>query len=349
MLNKDQNQQVGAGGVAIQAGNNVVVGVSAREARDIAMDVSKGLLFELSEIARGIVSSRVEEITDKVFEKIEREYPAGLQQAVDPDFQYALYTVQKQYGRTGDVELGDLLVDLLVDRSKQDKRDLLQIVLTESLEVAPKLTGSQISNLSMLFLFRYTMNHQVECFETFGGYLDKYVQPFVVDLNKGKASFQHLAFTGCGADQLGEMKLENILQHNYTGLFFKGFNRESLEEQGLPQEVGQNFIIRCLNDNSAFQINCLNTDALNAKLEYYSVQESDRQKINNLFGLAMMSAEEIIKRCTTIRPYMSEMFSVWNDSDMKSYSLTSVGMSIGHANIKRCIGEEFANLSIWIC
>jgi len=32
---------------------------------------------------------------------------------------------------------------------------------------------------------------------------------------------------------------------------------------------------------------------------------------------------------------------------MKKFTLTSLGIAIGHANIKRLIGE-FANLSIWI-
>jgi hypothetical protein len=44
---------------------------------------------------------------------------------------------------------------------------------------------------------------------------------------------------------------------------------------------------------------------------------------------------------------MENVFDTWSDSQMKNFTLTSVGIAIGHANIKRLVGE-FANLSIWI-
>jgi hypothetical protein len=44
---------------------------------------------------------------------------------------------------------------------------------------------------------------------------------------------------------------------------------------------------------------------------------------------------------------MSDCFEIWFASPMKNLTLTSVGIAIGHANIKRFAGE-FANLSIWI-
>ena len=51
--------------------------------------------------------------------KLQREHPAGLEKSYDPDFQYALFTVQKEYARNGDKDLGDLLVDLLVTEASR--------------------------------------------------------------------------------------------------------------------------------------------------------------------------------------------------------------------------------------
>jgi hypothetical protein len=48
-----------------------------------------------------------------------------------------------------------------------------------------------------------------------------------------------------------------------------------------------------------------------------------------------------------LRPYMASVFEIWSNSSMKSFTLTSVGIAIGHANVKRLVGE-FANLSLWI-
>jgi hypothetical protein len=44
---------------------------------------------------------------------------------------------------------------------------------------------------------------------------------------------------------------------------------------------------------------------------------------------------------------MDRVSEIWSGSSMKNFTLTSVGISIGHANIKKNLGE-FTDLSIWI-
>lgn len=349
MLNKDQSQSVDGGGIAIQAGGNVVVGVSADEARNIAMDVAKLTFYELTGVARQTMSDRVEEITDKVISKLEKEYPEGLKKAEDPDFQHALFTVQKNYGKTGDVSLGDLLVDLLVDRSKQDRRDLLQIVLNESLEVAPKLTNSQVSNLTLMFLFRYTQNFTVVNHNRLGAHFDSHVLPLMKDLVTSNASFQHLQFTGCGSDNpMTSVKLEDALLQPYPALFSDGFDHALLDERGVPDNLRSTFFIRCMNNKDKAQASPLNEKVLEAMLLDSSVEAGDKDKIRGLYAMGRMSPESAREKCIEVRPYMRDVFSIWNDSSMKSFTLTSVGMAIGHANIKRLINPKFSELSTWI-
>ena len=132
MLNKDQSQEVSEGATAVQAGGNVVitqVGLSYSDVRDVALDVFRSNFYQLAAPAMETAKARAQEITDDFLKKLQQEYPDGFKKGQDPDFQHALFTVQKDYARTGDKDLGDLLVDLLVDRSKQDQRDILQIVL----------------------------------------------------------------------------------------------------------------------------------------------------------------------------------------------------------------------------
>ncbi len=73
----------------------------------------------------------------------------------------------------------------------------------------------------------------------------------------------------------------------------------------------------------------------------------DRAKIGALFDVEKMNDTEIKVKCIEIRPYMSGLFETWSESAIKNFTLTSVGIAIGHANIKRLVGE-FADLSIWI-
>lgn len=350
MLNKKQKQDIGDSATAIQAGGNVTVvnlGVTPAEARAIALDVAKATFYELTGEAKETASTRVEEITNQVIEKLEKEFPAGLQKAKDPDFQYALFTVQKEYARNGDKELGDLLVDLLIDRSKHDNRDILQIVLNESLSTAPKLTDTHLAALAVTFLFKYTQDQGVGNHRLLGTYLDKHLLPFISKLSKNQAGYQHLEFSGCGSIGLAGHSLEGIFGETYQGLFLKGFDESEINKRTITVGTDPHFFIQCLNDSTKLQVKAINKEQLGKLLDSQAVSTEDRAKIMEIFSLNKMSEPEIKDKLIAIRPYMADVFEIWSNSPLQNFTLTSVGMAIGHANIKRLIGE-FASLSIWI-
>jgi hypothetical protein len=342
-----QEQKVNNGSIAIQAGGDVSLGISVTEARQIALDLWKANFIELSANAKEIADTRVQEITDKVLEKLQREFPAGIEKAEDPDFQYALFTVQKEYARNGDENLGDLLVDLLVDRSKLQQRDILQIVLNESLNTAPKLTESQLAALSVIFQFKYTQNLHVGNHKLLGDYFDRTISPFISSIVKNRACYQHLEFTGCGSIGFVSNSLESILCQTYQGQFLKGFENKEIIDRGVTIGNDQRFFIPCLNDPTKVQIRANNKEMLEKAYNENEIPAEDRIKISQLFDLNKMSETEIQEKCISIRPYMAELFDKWSHSELGNFSLTSVGIAIGHANIKRLSGE-FADLSIWI-
>jgi hypothetical protein len=348
MLNKDQEQNVAEGSTAIQAGGNVTItGLTYSQAKDVALDVFKANFYELAGVAKEIARTRAEEITEAFLAKLQQDNPNGFKKSADPDFQYALFSVQKEYARNGDKELGDLLVDLLVDRSKQEQRDILQIVLNESLITAPKLTESQLAVLAVIFLFGYTQHYGVGNHQLFADYLDTHVAPFASKLVKNMACYQHLAFSGSGAIGLGQRSLESILGTTYQGQFLKGFEEKEIIDRSISIGLDQRFFMPCLNDPSKLQVRANSKELLDTALEEYAILDEDRAQIQTLFDIGKMNDSEIKDKCIEIRPYMSIFFETWSESAMKNFTLTSVGIAIGHANIKRLAGE-FANLSIWI-
>lgn len=350
MLNKDQEQNVAEGSTAIQAGGNVFItktGLTYAEVRDVALDVFRANFYELAGVAKETAKARAEEITEGFLTKLQKEHPAGLEKSHDPDFQYALFTVQKEYARNGDKDLGDLLVDLLVDRSKQEQRDILQIVLNESLSTAPKLTESQLAVLAVIFLFKYTRNFGVVNHQMLAEYLDKHVVPFASKIVKNMTCYQHLEFSGCGAIGLGARNLESILGTTYQGQFLKGFDEKEVVDRGISIGLDQRFFIPCLNDPTKLQVRANSKDLLDKVFEEYAISSEDCAKITDLFDVGKMNDAEIKDKCIEISPYMAGLFETWSGSAMKNFTLTSVGIAIGHANIKRLVGE-FANLSIWI-
>jgi hypothetical protein len=350
MLNKNQEQTVAESSTAIQAGGNVTltrVGLSYAEVRDVALDVFRANFYELAGVAKEIAKTRAEEVTEAFLSKLQSEYPAGLEKSYDPDFQYALFTVQREYARNGDKNLGDLLVDLLVDRSKQEQRDILQIVLNESLSTAPKLTENQLAALALVFLLKYTRNLGIGNHKRLAEYLDKNVAPFASQVVKNLACYQHLQFSNCGSITLLETQLESIIGTTYQGLFMKGFDEKVVLDRAVSIGLDPSFFVQCLNDPSKVQVNGISKDSLEKAFETYAITSDDRRKIGALFDENKMGDKEIKEKCIEIRPYMSGLFETWSGSAMKNFSLTSVGIAIGHANIKRLTGE-FTDLSVWI-
>lgn len=341
-----KSQKSGDGSTNIQAEEIIVNhGLTYSEVKEVALDVFKANFYELSGKAEETAKKRAEEITEDFLTKMKDENPLGFNEAEDPDFQHALFTVQKEYARTGDEQLGDLLVDLLVDRSKQEKRDIMQIVLNESLNIAPKLTTDQLSALSIIFLLRYTMNHRVGNIDLLGEYFDKNIKPFAHSLVKGDSCYQHLQFTSCGSISLGSQSIEKILVGNYQGLFMNGFESEEIQNSNL--ENFPELFIKCLHDESKIQVNALNKDMVENHIIKNKLDEKQSSALHRLFNKNKMPEVKIKELCIETRDYMETVFDVWQNSAMQNFTLTSVGIAIGHANIKRLTGK-FSDLSIWI-
>ena len=181
----------------------------------------------------------------------------------------------------------------------------------------------------------------------FGDYLDKHLLPFVPKLSKNHAGYQHLQFSGCGSIGLAGNSLEGILGRVYQGQFLKGFDQSEIANRAISVGVDYRLFIPCLNDAMKWQVKANSNENLEKYLDAEGVSSEDRSKILALFDLGKMSEPEIKEKLIAIRPYMAEVFEIWSNSPMQTFTLTSVGMAIGHANIKRLIGE-FASLAIWI-
>lgn len=91
----------------------------------------------------------------------------------------------------------------------------------------------------------------------------------------------------------------------------------------------------------------MNDTVFKNKAKKLGINDNDIKKILNLNNSRKMNDKEVKDFIISSYPFMEKIFDVWNNSMMKSLNLTSVGIAIGHANVKRNLGE-FTDLSIWI-
>ncbi|MFL6388133.1 MAG: LPO_1073/Vpar_1526 family protein [Terriglobales bacterium] len=310
-----QNQKAGDNSANIQA-NSITVnqGLSVVEVRQMALDVFRSNFFELAGEAKDIARHRAEEITEAFLQKLQKEYIKGMAQAQDPDFQYALYTVQKEHARSGDKELASLLVDLLVDRTKHDSRTILQIVLNESLSVAPKLTTDQLAALSIIFLVRYTVHNGVNGHEALWKHFDATISPFAGQITNKAACYQHLEYSGCGTVGLGSVQLSQAFREHYAGLFSKGFDDTQFQGKQLSIPSNHPLFIPCLNDSTRLQPNGMNENVIRQQCNRTGVSEDDAAKAVALHTETLMNDDEIKAKIITARPYMARVFDLWSSS-----------------------------------
>ena len=350
MTNKStQKQDAGDNSTNLQ-GQQVIVnqGISYADAKEIANDVFKANFIELKQEAAFIAKERAEEVTEKFISELNERHPESLSEFEQPAMQDALFNVQKQYAISGDRDLGDLLVDILVDRASEPNRNMVQIVLDESLSVAPKITIEQFDTLTLNFLLVSTRRLDVKSYDELIAYFKTKIVPFVENLSDFHSDYTHLEYLGCGHVRAGNYgQLEQRLRNNYKAFFSSGFTQEEL-----TAEIGEGhnltgLIIPCFHDISKLQIGVLDEMVLEEISEQNNLDQDVVANLKQYFNKTTKDQNEIKGMLIDTIPEMEKMFDVWNKSSFRQFELTSVGIAIAHANYRRRT-DETMDLSIWI-
>lgn len=278
-------QKGGKDSTNYQAETITFEGVSASEVRDIALDIFKANFLDLSQQASELASTRAEILVNDFLNKLEKQNPKGIEQLKKPDMQYALFEAQKEYARTGDVNLEKMLIEVLVERTKETNPKLKEIILDESLKVLPKLTQQQMDILSIAFLLKrvsFNITDHERCLEELLSIYNELLKPFTpLELINNNITFNHLEYTGVATISLAQVSFEELL-----------FDR-------LP---------------------------------------------NNFTKINKEEFNSIINRNN---PILKNIKDIWNNTELKRLEITSVGIAIGHANLKRK-ADFNSNLDIWL-
>jgi len=349
MINDKITKQEGGENSTNIQGQTIVInqGITYQDAKDIAVDVFKSNYLELSAKAADTAIQRAEELIDDFLTEVKERNPEAINSMESPGMQYAIFTAQKEYVKTGDKDLSDMLVDILVDRAAQVERNLKQIVLDESLSIVPKLTLSQLDTLTIIFILKYSRNKQVGSVPLLKKYFEEYISPFTSLLSKEISLYQHLEFAGCGSISLGSAKIEDSILETYKGIFCKGFTKEQFEATGIPMDKYPSIVIQCLQDNTKFQLAAIDDEAFEQIAKEKGVDEGEISKLKPLMNNHQMNVGETKELIMQQGDFMNILFDVWDNSPLKNMTLTSVGIAVATANLRRKTGIS-VDLGIWI-
>jgi hypothetical protein len=365
MLGKSQEQAVAENAVAVQVGGTATdvsvnqtntqnignqtnhYGVTIEQVRGMVSDTFKAEFYKFLDHAGDIATARAQKLCDAVLARLEKENPAALNQANNPDFRYSLLTAQKAYARNDDEDTGTLLVELLVERTREEGQSLAQVVLNEALDIVPRLTKEQIAALTISFLMRRTINHEVRNFQDFLKLTDEQVVPFMQNARLSSAALSHMAFTGCGQIlQLNNSKMADALLQKYPGIWQAGIP----QNDPIVEKLSYDTRVKVLrpSQHSPGMLEVFDApERGKAVREHMIVNELERADVESLLARKQLTASEVKERCIAARPYMAALFDMWDETDMSAFDISAIGMAIAHANVVRMF-PNFGPLSIWI-
>jgi len=349
MLNDEVKKQIGGDSSTNLQAQSIIVqqGITYRDAKEIALDVYKDNFYKLSEEASRVAIKRAEELTDNFLDKLKKDKSSSVESMNDPGMQVALFSAQKEYAKTGDEDLQNLLVDILVERSKSKVRDIKQIVLDESLEIAPRLTVEQFDVLTISWLLTKTKHNGLHNLIEFQRFINQTILQFVESLTTSSSCYEHLQYLGCGSIiQLGGWgKIEAKFRDTYPGLFCKGVSKDVIDAE-LPEDA-KSMIIPCLHEASLFQVSAMNNETIETESKKKEIDPESVSKLKSVFEQSRMNEDEVKKYLLDNFPKIEILFKVWDDTPLQRLTLTTVGYAIAQANLRRKTGQE-VDLSIWV-
>jgi hypothetical protein len=218
-----RNKQDASGGdnsTVNQAGGDLSVtttnnyGLSYSDAKGIAMDVFNSNFIELGIDVEKLINERANRIITEYLDRLVEEDPDLIQKTNSPDIRYGIYEAQKNYARFGNEDMGNLLVDLLIERTKSEDETLTTLVLNETLNIIPKITNKQIKMLTLIFVIRY-LNFNPGLNIPFILYYFEYVRHISDNLPsyKNDIDFIHLEYSGCLSISIGSVSFESIMKN----------------------------------------------------------------------------------------------------------------------------------------
>lgn len=336
---KSQSQISGDSSLNIQAQSISISGVSAGEARQIAIDVYRANFSALAQEAATTAMERATVLSDRLIDKLAKQFPETLSEFKQPGMQIAVLTAQREYARSGDKLVEDLLVSVLVDRAREKTRTLRQIAFDEALQIIPKLTDKQVDALTLNTLVndQYFMARSEAGLKKYLGFL---VQ-FKVALGFRSPNVSHLEFAGCvkqSTTSSSQRSLDYYLKNTYPGLFPKPFTKEHFEKTIPSPELFRDLLVPH-GDAGLVRLNAISTQDIN---QFFSARGMENELKKPLFDLLRSSSlgfDDVKRSLVALQEGLEFVFS-FDNHDLLRLELTPVGMAVACANFKRRIGVD---------
>ena len=198
---KKQDQQADDGATAIQAGRDVNYhGLSVAEVKEICVLVLRDNFPQLREDARITAEQHVKTFADLLESRIANDAASiVLEKFREPDVQASINDAVQASARKGQAANPEILSTLISERVARSTNDYKDIVLSEAVQVVPRLTRSQIGLLSFV---HFVKSVAVQSLPNIGG-LEPFGRQALIYCRPGyklsQSQWQHIQYAGAAS------------------------------------------------------------------------------------------------------------------------------------------------------
>ncbi|MEV0360297.1 LPO_1073/Vpar_1526 family protein [Nocardia sp. NPDC050697] len=326
----------------IQAAQNVYIseGVKPDEVVRISHELIRAELDRFTQTARTEVERLSLEFLENYMMRQSRVAPESVESLKRPDMQRTLQSAQISFTSCGDENLGQVLVDLLVELSRVQPRDFYAIAIAEAVALAPKVTTNQLDAMAFVYFVR-NVEYQWEDLAQMRLEIARSWQPFFAKLDVDRSDLLHLASIGAGSfDISGKFFGEQICEQ-LPGLFTNGYKLREI-----PRWIrDEDLIMPAIRNPKLYQLKAVDTDELLRQLElallpehgispYHSLPAEAIRILKGNPILESLCKEDLAGPLDNSKLVHSYCFNLFD-----GFELSVVGAVIAHTHIESVMGR----------
>ena len=331
-----------------QVAGNLIIGYPYSEIKEIVKDLFEQNFYKLSSSAKNIAEARVNELMEGYFKKLSNEDTVDLNIISDPRFQCSLYEAQKEYAKSGDTNLKEELINILLEKTKSNNPKKKDIILDEIINILPKISEKDKDFLTLKFIFGYKFFDLLNL-KNFNNHINESMIFFHEKFKSKefKENLEYLEYNRCILTMEGVKEwnnLEHIFSKTYTGFFSLGFSKEEFEEN-IKENIDnyKNIVMPSLKYNNKFQFRFLrSTDLEDFLLKNNMIEKKER--LINLFSKTISPELEIKSNLENINIKMKDFIEYWDNKNtsFKFYRLTPLGKIISILNYNNKVKSKIS-------
>ncbi|MEU8462671.1 LPO_1073/Vpar_1526 family protein [Streptomyces sp. NPDC029003] len=306
---------------------------------------------EFSTHAYAEAKQLAEELTINYLSELQNQAPGSLKNVRSPGVQAALLDAQAAYAKSGDAELGSILVSLLVERTASEERNVKQLALTQAINTVEKMSKGHIQLLTAIFFSQALNVSKTPNIETLYKNLEILKSPFLIGLKPTASDIQYLGDIGATRiDGFSEMSLGGAYRARYPGHYCLGIDAEKIPNRGLYEAIG--LVGPSSRTPGLMQVNAASVDDLTERFENIDRplrQPPDLQILTGLLSENPMSDDLVVGELELRVPGFADFNKLWNSTHLKKSTITITGQVISYMNAERTLGDNFqSSLSHWV-